>query len=454
MSFALSEASVRAAIGLEGGSSRISYAGASTDTRTLAPGSVFVALQGDRYDGHDFLPAAVETGAVAAIVRTGTAPVPGLTLHEVDDTLRAYGLLARARRRTITGPVIAITGTNGKTSTKELVACVLRTRWRTYATRANLNNLVGVPQTILEAPGDTDALVVEAGANLPGEIARYREIIEPDLTIVTNAAAGHLEGFGSLGAVVAEKLELARGVATVLVGTTPPHLVAEAAARGAGHVVTVGLDSADVMPGRLELDTGAHPVLQLDGRTVTLPLRGRHQAVNALFAWAVARALGLDLDASAKALTTVRLPGGRGEVIEAGGLTIINDCYNANPASFQAAIDLAAALRGGRRLVFVAGTMRELGADTARLHDEAAAALVALDPDLLAVVGDFVGALTPYAPRLGDRFLAAPDAPALGPRLAERLTGGELVVLKASRGVALERILPAITSRPAPTPEA
>src|SRR5262249_52295414 len=146
----------------------------------------------------------------------------------VDDTLRAYGWLARAWRRRIGGPVVAITGTNGKTSTKELLRAVLGTRHRVSATRANLNNLVGVPQTILEAPSDADALVIEAGANLVGEIARYRDIIEPTISVVTNVAAGHLEGFGSLEGVLAEKIALVDGVPLAVVGTEPRGLATAA----------------------------------------------------------------------------------------------------------------------------------------------------------------------------------------------------------------------------------
>ena len=149
--FAWSERAVREALGLPAGSGNATYTGISTDTRTISSGSLFVALAGERFDAHDFLDSAAKAGAAAAVVRLNTPPVPGLPLIEVPDTLQAYGMLARARRRQIAGPVVAITGTNGKTSTKEMVAAVLRTRWRTHATRANLNNLVGVPQTILEA---------------------------------------------------------------------------------------------------------------------------------------------------------------------------------------------------------------------------------------------------------------------------------------------------------------
>ena len=318
---------------------------------------------------------------------------------------------------------MAVTGTNGKTSTKEMLAAVLGTRYRTHATRANLNNLVGVPMTILEAPDDTEALVVEAGANLPGEIARYREIIEPSLTIVTNAVAGHLEGFGSLAGVVEEKLALTDGVPLAIVGTDPAELAA-GARRRARH--------------------GA------DGRTARRRPRSRsrrarsgraaraHRSARPPSPWPSgvsirrttrrasgpsSKQLGLDRAAAAAALEGFGLPAGRGELLEQGGLTILNDCYNANPQSFRAAIATARALRGDRRLVFIAGTMRELGAESAALHREIAAALVALQPDLLAVVGDFVPAVAPYAEQLGDRLVTAEDPIVLGP-----LRGG------ASRG--------------------
>ncbi len=445
---------VREALGLEGGSASLRYPAIGTDTRTLAPGALFVALAGERFDGHDFLDAAARAGARAAVVRQGTPEHPELVLHRVPDTLRAYGLLARHRRRQVVGPVVAITGTNGKTSTKELMAAALRTRFRTYATRQNLNNLVGVPQTILEAPPDTEALVVEAGANLPGEIASYRAIIEPSLAMVTNVGAGHLEGFGSLDGVMQEKLELVRGVPVAVVGTSPARLPEEARRRGPGRVITAGLAGADVVPDRVELTPRGHPRIVVGGHLVRLGLLGRHQAANAMLVWAAAAELGLDASLVAAALETVTVPGGRGELTQAGQLTILNDCYNANPQSFASAIETAVSLRAGRRLVFVAGTMRELGEDSARLHGEVAAALVALEPELLAATGDFVEALGPWAGTLGDRLVRAPDAEALAPLLAERLRGDELVVLKASRGVALERILPAITRRAAPAPTA
>ena len=431
---------VAEALGLPAGPAR-EFSEISTDTRTLRPGALFVALVGEHFDGHDHLERARDAGATGAVVRKGTRAVPGLALFEVEDTLRAYGWMARARRREISGPVVAVTGSNGKTSTKEMVAAVLRSGHTVHATRLNLNNLVGIPQTILAAPPGTDALVIEAGANMPGEIARAREIIEPSVAIISNVGDSHLEGFGTRNGVMVEKLTLLTGVPLAVVGTDPPDL----GRRARGHarrVLTGGLKDCDVMPTSLTLDRSGRPCFTVDGVDVRLPIRGQHQAGNAMLAWALVRELGLDRKSAAAALSSLTLPGGRGEVLEVGGLTIVNDAYNANPASFRTAIAIAQAMRQGRRLVFIAGSMRELGKDSRRFHHEIAGELAALNPELLGVVGDFVLAIKPHAEVLGERLLRASDPMALGPLLKERLKGDELVVLKASRGVQLERILP------------
>ena len=443
------DAWVRAALGL-GGTATAGFEAILTDTRTLAPGTLFVALVGERFDAHEFLAAARDAGASGAVVRTGTAPVPGLVLYAVDDTLRALGALAAAHRASFSGPVIGITGQNGKTSTKEMVAAVLSTRWQTHKTRANLNNLVGVPMTILEAPATAEALVIEAGANLPGEIARYRDIIQPDIALVLNAGAGHLEGFGSVEGVIREKLSLAKDVPLAIVGTEPASLAPRARPL-ARRVITAGLADADVVPDSVVMTADGRPIVSIDGRRFSLSARGRHQAGNAMFAWALVRELDLDRDAAAHALETFAIPGGRGELLQHDGITVVNDGYNANPQSFATAIALANELRGGRRLVFVAGSMRELGSHAEVLHREVAGWLAALEPELLALVGEFVPAFAEYRAKYAGRLLEAPDADTLGPLLAERLHGDELVVLKGSRGVTLERILPAILARAATT---
>jgi UDP-N-acetylmuramoyl-tripeptide--D-alanyl-D-alanine ligase len=251
--------------------------------------------------------------------------------------------------------------------------------------------------------------------------------------------------------VVTEKLSLTDGVPLAIVGVDPPDLALGARER-AREARTAGLRNADLTPDTVMLDDSARPRMTFGSTSFTLAARGLHQADNAVRVWAVVQALGLEPRESAAALERFSIPGGRGELVQEGELTILNDCYNANPQSFRAAMATARAIRGSRRLVFVAGTMRELGQDSAALHQQIADELVDLHPELLAVVGDFVPALQPYAGALGHRLIHAPDPLALAPLLSERLRGDEIIVLKASRGVALERILPALKSRAQPTP--
>lgn len=436
-----------AALGLEvpaGGARQFSEI--STDTRSLGPGALFLALTGDRFDGHDYLGSAREGGASGAVVRHGTSPVEGLRLYPVDDTLVALGKLARHRRETIEGPVVAITGSNGKTSTKEMVAAVLGTRFRTHATHANLNNLIGIPKTILDSPADSQAMVLEAGASVQGEISRSREIIDPTVGVITNVGAAHLEGFGSEEGVLREKLELVRDVPLAVVGPEPPAL-AGGARKLAGRVVTAGLGDTDVIPESMEFGNDGHAVLRVDGLSFRAPGPGRHMAANAMLAWAVVRELGLEPLAAAAALENVRFPGGRGDIRREGGLTIVDDCYNANPESFRAAIATAEHLRRGHRLVWIVGTMRELGSSEAEYHEAIASELVGCKPDIIAAVGAFVPALEAHSGQLGDVLISADDVAGLGVALAPRLEAGDLVVLKASRGVALEGILPYLLDR-------
>lgn len=419
------------------------FTGIATDSRTLRPGELFVALVGPRFDGHRFVAQAAERGARGAVVRHGTPPLPGVAWFEVEDTLRALGALARERRREVPGPVVAVTGSNGKTATKAMLAAALETRWRTHATRENLNNLVGAPLTILEAPEETEALVVECGASLPGELSRLRQIVEPSVGVVTNVAPAHLEGFGSLEAVLREKVSLLEGVPVAVVGQRPPEL-AQAAGRAAARVVSAGLaPGASLVPDHWHVGENGRPVLTVRGVRVALPVAGRHQAENAMLALAVAIELGLDLGAAAGALAGVQLPHGRLEILEVKDRVIIHDAYNANPASLAAALETAQSLKGNRPLVVLVGSMLELGPASAALHEEMADRIVALQPHLVGAVGEFVAPLLRRG--LGSRLVTAADAEALGCAVAPLLSGGELILLKASRGVALERAIPYLT---------
>jgi UDP-N-acetylmuramoyl-tripeptide--D-alanyl-D-alanine ligase len=420
------------------------FTAVGTDTRHLTPGSLFVALKGDRFDAHDFLAQAKAQGAGAAVVRRGTAPVDGLPTFEVADTLVALGQLARARRRLLprASPVVAVTGSSGKTSTKEMIRAVLATSYRVHATGGNLNNLVGVPLTLLAAPDEAEALVVEAGASIPGEIPRLREVIEPSIAVITNVGYAHVEGFGSLAGVMQEKLTLVDGARVAVVGTDPPELAREARRR-APTIVAGTSAAAEVRPDSAELDDDGHARLTWRGQTATLPVVGFHQLENAMLALAVGREAGVEPARAVAALAAVRLPAGRGAVRAVRGLMVIDDTYNANPGSLHSALRLAQWLAARRRrpLALVVGSMLELGPESARLHAAAAEEIVALAPALVAAVGEFVAAFEPYRAALGERLLTAADAEALGPKLRAALRGDEVVLLKASRGVALERVL-------------
>lgn len=414
----------------------------STDTRTMAPGALYVALEGRRFDGHDFLEEARDRGALGAVVRRGSPAVGRLIVFEVDDPLEALGMLARSRRREIGGPVIGVTGTNGKTATKEMLAAILGTRWRVHATRGNLNNLIGVPLTILSAPDETEALVVEAGANTPGEIARLREIIEPVVAVITNVAQGHTEGFGSLDGVLEEKVALLSGARFAVVGTDPPAL-ASRSRKEIAEVLTAGRKSAaDVMPNEWGLDERGRGWLSFGGASVVLPLLGPHQIDNAMLALATGMELGVEAEAAVEALETVRLPPGRCQVRASKSVTVLDDSYNANPASVAALLETANVMRRGRPLVVVLGSMLELGSESEVLHRQVADRVMEQGPDLVAAVGAFEAAFEPHRAELGDRLLTAGEPDTLGEKLARRLTGGELVLVKASRGVGLERVIP------------
>jgi UDP-N-acetylmuramoyl-tripeptide--D-alanyl-D-alanine ligase len=420
------------------------FGAVSTDTRGIAPGDLFVALTGERFDAHDFLSAAREQGAGGAVVRAGTPPVPGLPFFEVPDPLVALGQLARARRRRLPAgsPVVAVTGSSGKTSTKEMIRAALAPKFRVHATAGNLNNLIGVPLTILSAPADAGALVVEAGANLPGEIARLRAIIQPTISVITNVGYAHTEGFGSLAGVMREKLTLLDGVPLAVVGTEPPELAIEARAR-TRTIVAGTAPSADVRPDAATLDDAGRPAIRWAGASVTVPVVGFHQIENACIALAVAREAGVSAADALRGLADVRVPEGRGAVREVAGLTVIDDSYNANPASLARAVEFAHWLAGrrGRPLAIVVGTMLELGPESDRLHAAAAAQIAGVQPALVGAVGAFGPAFGPHRRALGDRLLVAEDADALGPRLKAALKGNEIVLLKGSRGVALERVL-------------
>lgn len=420
-----------------------------TDTRTLQRGDLFVALVGEQFDGHDFLHGAVKAGAAAAVVSdSGRARDAGVPAFVVRDTREALGALGRYRRRAWNGPVVGVVGTNGKTSTKELIRAALGGARRVHATHLNLNNLIGVPQTLLAVPDDAQVAVVEMGTNQPGEIAMLRAIVEPSIVVVTSIAEEHLEGLGDLEGVMREEMAACDGAPVVVVPAGQPEVVEEARAR-ARRVVAAGLDAGDVQAQDWALDAEGRGELVVEGLTVRVPLRGVHNLRNAMLALAVARESGVPVADAARGIGAMPAPPMRSNVERIGRALLINDAYNSNPGSARAAIELLAHAGGpeakGRQRVAVLGSMLELGAAAPRLHDEIARAALDAKVDLVAGVGEFAAALGRVnAP--GDRVVTAADAEALWPGLSSRLEPDAIILLKGSRGVRLERLVPHLTS--------
>jgi UDP-N-acetylmuramoyl-tripeptide--D-alanyl-D-alanine ligase len=416
-----------------------------TDTRSMVPGALFVALRGARHDAHDLLAAAQAAGAAAVVVdRPECAAGLSIPVVVVHDTTQALGLLGRAWRRAWGGTVIAVGGSNGKTSTKELLRAALTARWRVHATAANENNQVGVPLTLLSIPADAEVAVVEIGTNTPGEVALLRGMVEANIAVVTSLGEEHLEGLGDLEGVLREEAALFEGVPVAVVPHAEPLLVA--AARDAGcTVVTAGLDEGEVRPEQWALADDGRVRLRMDGEEATLPVRGAHQARNAMLALAVAQRLQVAATLALGGLTAMALPPMRGGWEQYGPCTVINDAYNANPPSMKAALLLLDSVAHHRQRVAVLGTMRELGAHSDRLHDEVARCAVQGKADIIVGIGDFMPAFERIALH-NPRILTAPDVPSAWERLRPLLAADALLLLKGSRGARLETLLPLLTS--------
>jgi UDP-N-acetylmuramoyl-tripeptide--D-alanyl-D-alanine ligase len=399
------------------------------DSREAGPGDLFVALPGARVDGGEFAAGALEAGAWGVLVapdRVAGLPGGGAVLV-ADDPLPALQRLARAWRRELGADVIAVTGSVGKTSTKELIAALVGGQRTVVASRANFNTEIGMPLEILAAPAGTEVLVLEAGMRGFGQIAELAEICEPDVAVITTIAPVHLEQVGSLEGVARAKAELLagthdRGTAVVPAGEErlAPWL------RDALRVVTFG-------PGG-DVDFDALDALEL-------PFTSAHQRLNTLAAIAAARAVGVEPSGRVE----VSFGTGRGELIElADGATVVNDCYNASPLSMRAALDDLATLQPAGRRVAVLGDMLELGADESALHREAGADAARAGVDLLVAVGPRAVAMLDAFDGEAHAVADAAEAAALAGELVEP---GDVVLVKGSRGVGLEVVAEALVAR-------
>ncbi len=423
--------------------------GYSIDSRTLHPNELFIAVQGERLDGHDFVETALKAGAIAAVVRNDQLArfTVKTRLLAVDDTLAALQGLGAAVRRMWGKPLVGVTGSAGKTTTKDAVARVLGARFRVLKSEGNLNNHFGLPLQLLKLEPEHEIAVIEMGMSHAGEISALARIAHPDIGVVTMVAPVHLEFFKSIADIARAKYELVEclpaGGTAVL--NADDEYVSQFGRDFHGKVMMFGMrHPADVSAEKVQ-DRGSDGStfdLVTDGfrQPVTLPLIGQHNIYNALAAAAVGIDRGVTPSEAAAALATLQPADKRGQVIEVAGVRVINDAYNSNPKALQSMVDALAGMPGARRIV-VAGEMLELGPSGADLHRQCGEYIAKRGIDLLVGVCGLAEQMVSAAKAAGTRaeFVTTPEE--AGEWLAREARAGDVVLLKASRGVKLEKAL-------------
>ena len=424
------------------------FGAVTTDSRAAVAGALFVAISGDRFDGNDFIGDVYAKGAAGALVsRLAASPLPQV---EVRDTRRAFGAMARAWRASFSVPVVAVTGSSGKTTVKELIAAILGVSRDVCVTQGNLNNDIGVPLTLMRLAAEHDAHVVELGANHPGEIDYLASLVQPTVALITNAGAAHLEGFGSLAGVAAAKGELLDHLpkaGTAVLNADDPFRGEWLGRAPCEFKVTFGFaPHADCrVLGEPQFGaTGSEFTMRLpDGEEldVWLPLLGRQNVLNALAAAAAAQSVGASAeDIGAGLARAVPVRGRLRAVVGKGGATLIDDSYNANPGSVRAALDHLAAL-GGKRIL-VLGNMAELGSTARELHREIGDYARGRCDALLAI-GDLA---TEAATAFGSTGRSVGDIDAARAVLEPQLSSDVTVLIKGSRVMGLDRLVKALES--------
>ena len=421
----------------------------STDSRTLQPGDLFVPLRGENFDGHKFVKQAAERGAVGAMIEEkwdGSAP-KDFALVRVADTLVGYQTLAANYRASLPLKVIAITGSNGKTSTKDFVAATLARKFRVTKTEGNFNNHVGLPQTMLAANRADEIAVWEIGMNHPGEIAALARLAVPDVAIITNIGVAHIEFMGSREAIAEEKGALAEALTPngTLILNADDSFSDSIAKRTGAKIVLAGIENGSVRATDITQHSGGSEFTILEGAhrcRAQLPVPGIHMVQNAMLAVAAGRVFGLSLEECAVGLASTPLTKARLQIKEIAGIQFIDDSYNANPDSMKAALRTLVELDSEGRRIAVLGEMGELGAESDRGHREVGEAAAALRIDELIAVGPVGAAIARAAEKAGLKKSIAVTSQKDAAELLEKNTApGDLVLIKGSRSARMERVL-------------
>lgn len=431
------------------GSGRTEVLRVSTDSRHVGQGDLFFAIKGDKFDGHDFLPEVVGKGARAVVVEKARAKGLGPGVIAVEDTRRALGQLGARYRQDFTLPVVAVAGSNGKTTTKELIAAVLRDQIPVVWSEASFNNDIGVPLTLFNIESKHRAAVIEVGTNHPGELPALVRLLKPNMGVITSIGREHMEHFGSMEGVVREEGWLAELLpqAGVLFLNGDSEWTPTIAGRARARTVRVGTGPHNEWRGEFQgMDTNgvrfgvSSPRGDFDGDyQVALP--GRHQITNATFALAIAAELGVSAEAARQGLVSAKPPKMRMQSWEVRGVRVLDDAYNANADSMLAALQTLADLPCTGRRVAVLGDMAELGDHAPGAHEEVGRRAGQLKIDMLIAVGKFASCTAESAAAAGVRdALTFLDVPAAVGAVPSLLKAGDLVLLKASRTTGLERV--------------
>ena len=422
-----------------------SITGVSIDSRIVKSGDCFFAIAGDNFDGHNYVGQAIAKGAVCAVVGRD---VKGGPILKVADTVKALGDFARHYRQQAGFKVVAITGSVGKTTARQIAYHVLSRHYRVLQAQKNFNNQIGLPLTLLDADDETQIVVAELGTNSPGEIAYLARIALPDVAVITSVYSAHLAGFGDLQTIIEEKLSISEGLqpdGVFIINGDFDQLVSacRAKSRKPAEFYTFGKsDGCDYQARNIE-STGFGSNFTIDEAQVHLPLPGPGNVDNALAAWAVCSQFGLSIEDFAQAVKAQPAVSMRTELLQIGTLTVLNDCYNANPASMKNALDILTNLdsSGKRRLVFICGDMAELGSQTQRLHAELGASIAGAGVQLAMAVGKFAKIAAEAAKRSAGYDLqikSFEDTLSACNNLEDSIKDYDIVLVKGSRTAKLE----------------
>jgi len=426
------------------------FTGVSTDSRTIEPGDCFFAVRGENFDGHDYVSDVFARGAVCAVVSRDmrNEELADKCLLRVDDTIKALGDLAAGYRRRAGFKVVAITGSAGKTTTRQIVHHVLSKQFKVHQSPKSFNNNIGVPLTLLGAEPDDQIVVAEIGSNHPGEIPPLTAIAAPDIAVVTNVYPAHLEGFGNLETTVKEKLSISEGLTpegVLIVNGDFKDLLETCRTKGTRFVTFGKSAPCDYRAYDIHCE-GLVSRFTIDNTEVNLPLAGPGNVANALAAWAVCSQLGLTADNFAQAVRTLPSVSMRAELLQIGTLKVLNDCYNANPASMKNALEILKGMdrAGERRLVFVCGDMAELGHQAEHLHAELGAAIAQAKVRLLLAVGKFAKVTADAAAANAEDDLEIKcfgDTISACNNLDDSIKDYDIILVKGSRTAKLETVV-------------